>query len=349
MSRRLIRLHRGLGLAMLVFWLLQSLAGVLLVFRWEIEDAMLAGTAARADPAALGDRIAALTAAGARPVDVWATADVATRFDIYYVDRAGGERIMRVDGAGRILRDAADAGRFANGALFDTLTEFHTELLLGEAGSWIVAASGLLLLAHVTIGLRIAWPRRGQWGAALFRRSTGGAAARLYGWHRRLGLWLGVPLLPFAGAGVLLCFEHGLRERIGQEIVAPAAKPAPVRVGPAAALALAAAKHPGARLSTLVLPADGSPWYRVRQLRVDDLRRNWGTSTLFVSASEPRVLADHPAARAPAGRQLVDGLYPFHTGQLAGPAGRTFVLMQGVLLAATIGVGLALWRTRRAR
>lgn len=333
---------------MLAFWLLQALAGTLLVFRWEIEDALLPGTAAPADPGGIGARIAGLDSAGARPVDVWATSYAATRFDIYYEDRAGRERIMRVDGAGRILRDAADAGRIANGAVFDTLTEFHTKLLAGEAGSWIVSASGALLVINLTLGLRMAWPRRGQWRTVLFRRIAGAPAARLYGWHRRLGLWLGLPILPFLAAGVLLCFEHGLRARIGQEIVAPAAIPAPQRVGPAEALALAAAEYPGARLSALVLPTEGAPWYRVRQLRPGDLRRNWGTSTLFVSPLDGGILGDHPASAAPVGRRLIDTIYPFHTGQMASVAGRFFVLLQGIWLMVMIVLGLQLWRRRRA-
>lgn len=348
MTCGLLRLHRSLGLAMAAFWLLQALAGTLLVFRWEIEDALLPGTAAATEPAALGARIAAIGRDGGRPVDLWASAGAATRFDIYYSDAAGAPRVMRVDGAGRMLRDAPDAGYFVNGAFFDTLTNFHKELLGGESGSWFIAASGLLLLSSLIVGLRMAWPRAGGWRRALTGGLAGAPAARLYGWHRGLGLWLGFLILPFIAAGVLLCFEHGLKERFGAEIPAPATSGAAVRIAPGEALAIAAARHPGSKLSMLALPGEGASWYRIRQRRPGDLPRNWGTSTLFVSAADGRVIGDHPSSAAPVGRMLVDSLHPFHTGQMAGVAGRALVLLQGVWLVAMILIGLQLWRTRRS-
>lgn len=348
MKRSLLRLHRWLGLAMLAFWMLQAVTGSLLAFRWEIEDAMLPGTAAAANFPALGARVEAIEAGGGHVDDLWATADAATRFDVYYFDASGAARIMRVDGDGQVLRDASDAGSFSNGAVFDTLTELHTKLLAGEIGSWLVAASGLLLFTNLTIGIRLAWPRTGSWVRALLPASAISGAPRLFSWHRSLGLWLGLLILPFVAAGVLLCFEHGLREILEGEVPEPAFAPdsGSALISPAEALEVARARYPDSRLSVLVLPDDGKPWYRVRRRRPGDLRRNWGMSTLFVSASDGRILSDHPSTGAPTGRRFVDTIYPFHTGQLAGVAGRALVLLQSIWLIAMIVLGLRLWRTR---
>ncbi len=67
---------------------------------------------------------------------------------------------------------------------------------------------------------------------------------------------------------------------------------------------------------------------------------------LFVSATNGRILSDHPSTGAPVGRRFVDSIYPFHTGQWAGIAGRLLVLLQGIWLIAMIILGLQLWRTR---
>ncbi len=345
MRRGLLRAHRAVGLAMAVFWLLQAATGSLLVFRWELEDALLAGTRAGADAAGLGASIEAVSRAGGRPLDLWASSQAATRFDIYYIDSGGASRVMRVDGMGRRLRDAVDEGLIGNGVFWDTLTLLHTELLAGKSGRWIVAASGAFLLCNLVIGLRIAWPRAREWRRALIGRIAGSAPARIHAWHRRLGLWIGVVILPFVAAGVLLCFEG---ELLGAGLPVPRFEEAPVRILPSAALAIAAARHPDARLSAMILPGDGEPWYRVRQHRPGDMRRNWGTSTLFISASDGRIMREDAAAEAPARRAMVDSIYPFHTGQAAGTTGRLLVLLQGVWLATMIVLGVQLWRRRRS-
>ena len=336
-----------MGLALAAFWLLQAFTGSLLVFRWELEDALLPGTRAVANAASLGARVESISRVGGRPLDVWASSQAATRFDIYYVDAGGEARVMRVDGRGRVLRDAADAGIFARGAFWDTLTLVHTGLVAGEAGRWIVALSGVSLLCNLVVGLRMAWPRVGQWKRVLITPVYGGGAARLQAWHRRLGLWLGIVILPFIAAGVFLCFEDTMRNRFDAAVPLPRAEQSPVRISPATALAIAHERNPTARLSALILPGDSEPWYRVRQQRPGELPRNWGTSTLFVAAADGRILGDHSAAAAPARRALVDALYPLHTGQAAGAPGRLLVLLQGTWLATMTALGALLWRARR--
>lgn len=347
MKRALLRVHRALGLALAAFWLLQAATGGLLVFRWELEDALLAGSRAGVDSAGLGARIDDIVRAGGRPLDLWASSQAATRFDIYYVDAGGTPRVMRVDGKGQSLRDAVDAGYVGNGAFWDTLTLVHTGLLAGEAGRWVVAASGAILLCNLGVGLAVAWPRAREWRRVLLGRTAGGALARIHAWHRRLGLWLGAVILPFVAAGVLLCFEDELRGLLDAGIPVPDAQAAGSTVAASAALAIAAARHPDARLSAVIMPADGEPWYLVRQHRPGDMRRNWGTSTLFVSAADGKVLLDQPAADAPTMRAAIDALYPFHTGQAASTAGRLLVLVQGVWLVAMTVLGVELWRRRR--
>lgn len=347
MKRALLRVHRALGLALAAFWLLQAVTGGLLVFRWELEDLLLAGSRAGADAAGLGARIDDIAHAGGRPTDMWASSQDATRFDIYYVDSGGTSRVMRVDGKGRPLRDSVDAGFFGNGAFWDTLTLVHTGLLAGEPGRWVVAASGATLLFNLGIGLAVAWPRAREWRRVLLGRTAGGVPARTHAWHRRLGLWLGAVILPFIAAGVLLCFEDALRGLFDAGIPVPDAQGAGSPVAASAVLAIAAARQPDARLSAVIMPGDGAPWFLVRQQRPGDIQRNWGTSALLIAASDGRVLLDRPAADAPSIRAAIDTLYPFHTGQIAGTAGRVLVLAQGAWLAVMIALGIRLWRGRR--
>src|SRR3546814_15565666 len=63
MRARIRSIHRWLSLAMMGFWLLQALTGMLLVFQWELDDATVAGPAAPTQIAAIGGRLTALAAA----------------------------------------------------------------------------------------------------------------------------------------------------------------------------------------------------------------------------------------------------------------------------------------------
>jgi uncharacterized iron-regulated membrane protein len=226
MRPALLRLHRGLGLALAAFWLLQVATGAVLVFRWELDDALLAGSVAKADPAALGERIAAIERDGGSVIDVWATSTAASRFDIYYSAVDGADRVMRVDGHGRALRDSLDGEAIAHGGIFNTLTKLHASLLGGDVGRWLVAVSGVLLITTLVIGLRLAWPARKNRRRALLVRPAGVASARAHGWHRLAGLWGAALLLPLVCAGILLCFSEAIDAALDAKVPTPLTAPA---------------------------------------------------------------------------------------------------------------------------
>lgn len=333
---------------MAALWLLQALTGILLAFRWEIDDALVPGPSQPADPVRLGARIEAIAGRGRGVVDMWASSGASRRFDIYYSDHDDADRVMRVDGAGQLLRDGPDHEPFANGGFFNTLTSLHSELLAGDRGRWIIGASGILLLTHLISGLHIAWPRGAAWKRVLIGRPTGSFRARLHGWHRLTGLWA-VPVgIPLVCAGTLLAFEHEIAHAIATEPAAPAALPAATRIEPARALAVALERHTGAALSMLAMPTPEEPWYRVRVRRPDDLPRNWGTTTLLVGAADGRLLAEHAASAGNAGSQFVKLLHPLHTGQLGGLPGRLLVMTIGIWLAIMVVLGLRLRQARRS-
>jgi uncharacterized iron-regulated membrane protein len=332
---------------MAAFWLLQALTGVVLAFRWEIDDALVPGPSRPADPAGLGDRIDALELDGSRVVDLWSSSASSRRFDIYYRDAAGADRVMRVDGGGQVLRDGVDGLPFANGGIFNTLTSLHSELLAGDRGRWFVGASGILLVTHLVAGLHVAWPRRGNWRRAFAAKPAGPARARILGWHRLAGLWAAIAVLPLAGAGVMLAFEHEIERELANTLPAPIVAPGPTRIGAGTALAVALERYPGAALSMVAMPSADEPWYLVRVRRPGDLSRNWGTAVVFVGAADGSVLAEHAADAGNAGRTFVRLLHPLHTGQMAGLAGRLIVMCVGMWLATMVVLGLRLRHLRR--
>ena len=79
MRSTLRRIHRWLAIGCALLWLSQAATGLLMVYRWELDDVALRAVAAPLDVAALGARIEALGQRTSDPLTVaslWATGGV---------------------------------------------------------------------------------------------------------------------------------------------------------------------------------------------------------------------------------------------------------------------------------
>jgi uncharacterized iron-regulated membrane protein len=281
---------------------------------------------------------------------VWTSGTSAGRFDVHY-SRGEDGRVLRIDGRGTILRDRSYEYVAAEGAIWDTITSIHTNLWVGDAGAWLIGVSGVLLLSNIVLGLKLAWPKRRGWRKAMFARPAGQGPAKVYGWHRKVGLWFALPALLTITAGVLLVFSEGAERALGAELSEPATSQVifgDKTIGFAAAVAVANRAFPRATFSGASLPDVDAPWYRIRVRNPGELPRKWGTTVIYVSAADGRVLQAYNAATPRPARAIVDSLYAIHTGQAGGIAGRIMVLSIGAMLLALLCLGLSLWWKRRA-
>jgi uncharacterized iron-regulated membrane protein len=345
------QVHRWISLTVATVWLLQAVTGTLSVFRWEIDDWTVAGEHVPVDFEAVGARVDSLAASPNTSVSsVWTSGTNAGRFDIHY-SRNDSDRVMRVDGQGRVLRDRSEGNLAAQGAIWDTITTIHTSLKLGDTGEWLIGISGLLLLSNIVLGLKLAWPKRGTWRKTLLAKPAGGSAARLYGWHRKVGLWFAIPALFTVSAGASMVFSDGLEHVLGAELaepVVPAPTPGPRDIGFANAVAAALRAYPAASFSGVSLPDAGEARYRIRLRNPGEVPRKWGTTVVSIGSTDGRVLATYDAAAPRAGRAVTDTLYALHTGQIGWVFGRLIVLAIGLCLLTLIGLGVPLWWKRRA-
>jgi uncharacterized iron-regulated membrane protein len=347
--------HRYLALALAVLWLSQALTGLVMVFRWELDDASIAGDAVPLDPAALEQRITALEAAqsGHEVYQLYTSGSDAGRFDLYVRNPDGATDLVRVAGDGKVLRAQPYGRDFAEAGLIQAAAFLHQTLFAGDAGKWIIGLSGLLLLTSLVLGAVLAWPRAHQWRATLRPRAMRPGAGRRYAWHRAVGLWFVLPAAVLVTAGVLMAFEHPLESALGLDVTPPELEAAPPvtgsPVGLAQALDTALRRFPGSELSGAAMPSPERPWYRVRVRQPGEWRRAYGTTVVYVSAASGGVILEQDALEAPAARRFVASLYPIHTGEVAGLPGRLVSLGVGLWLLAMLGLGLMLWSSRRRR
>ncbi len=345
------RLHRYLSLVVAALWLVQAVTGCLIVFRWDLDDAGVKGGRGPFDAIAMGQMLDDLsTRPGIDVSSVWASNPAANRFNLSYSDH-GHDRDRQIDGAGRALRDRADDDLW-QGGIWDRLSDLHMDLMRGDAGRIFIGLSGLLLLTNLGLGLKMAWPRAGMWLKALSPPKGRAPQAIFYGWHRLVGLIMVVPALIVVLAGTFLAFDDPFTALFAADVPAPhtAARPAGTRpIAPSRALDAALAAMPGARLSGFSLPG-ANPYYRVRVRAPGEIPRLWGMTTLYVDASDAKVLSIYDARRPHSlPRMLLDTDYPLHTGQIGGFFGRLFVMLVGLSLVAMIGLGAYLWWIRRPK
>lgn len=343
------KVHRWISLAVAIVWLVQAITGTLSVFRWELDERTVPGEIVAMDFGAVGAAIDRLDAAPDTDVSsVWTSGTDAQRFDVHYSVGDSG-RVVRLDGLGRSLRDRSHDEVYADGAIWDTITSIHTSLMAGDAGKGLIGLSGVLLLTNIFLGLKLAWPKRRTLRKVLFAAPKGGSAARLYGWHRKIGLWFAFPALLTITAGTMMVFSDGLTRLLRAELKEPAADTI-VRtdqpIGFEAAIVAALRTFPGATFSGVSLPADDAPWYRVRVGNPGEVPRKWGTSVVYVGAADGRVLERYHAAATPGSRTVVDTLYALHTGQIGRTPGRVVVLFIGLGLLSLVSLGIPLWWVR---
>lgn len=362
MKRTVRQIHKYLSLGVLALWLLQAITGVLLVFHWELDDLGVAGPRTQLSPHELEVALARWQSEHPkRPIHaIYTSGGLSGRFDVVIDNPSGsGRDALRVDGRGTVLRQRPWNYDFGHIGFFQITTYIHQTLFLRATGNWIMAISGALLLSNIGLGLYQAWPRTGQWRRTLWpfgaRRPAGARAAapaaRMYQWHRALGLALAPLALLLIGSGIVRALDDplGLAERF------EAARPPPAADSPAAlrpptlsqVLTTALALYPGSQLAGLSYPDDENPWYAVRLTQLHDVRRYFGVTIVYISSRDGTVLKNYDATRMPLAVRSWDAVYPFHTGEIAGVAGRCLVVLIGLSLLVLMGFGFTLYLRRR--
>lgn len=346
--RKIVKVHRWLGLGVAVFWLVQAMTGVLLSFHFEIEDASLSTANVPTDLAAIEQKLDDLDSAGgeADVVWIWTTAGLPDRYVINYTDPEGESRLIRIDGAGDVLRDRAATDH----SFLTFMREVHMNLLSGRTGELIMAFTAIILLINIVFGVIAAWPRRRMWKKALTLNLRGNRVARMHSLHRTIGLWGVIPAALVISTGVLMIFEHAIGDAVGvHEVTLPANPPAAEQASFASVVEAAVAAVPGSRFVGTAMPSpEDASYYAWVRAPGELYRGGYGGSLVIVDANDASVRGAYPVTEAGPAKAFVASFYPLHTGEFAGLPGRIVGLLTGVWLTATVIFGLVLWLRRRS-
>lgn len=248
-------------------------------------------------------------------------------------------------------RNWGEAG-LTRALLMPTLFHIHRYMLAGETGKVVVAVTGVALALALVSGMVLWWPRMSRsalWHALTVRH--GGSWPRFnFQLHRAGGFFAAPVLLVTALSGIYFNMPQWVKPVV--EVfarVTPATREvnrsplAGPRIALADAVIAAQARFPHARVSRVTLPAKGGQPFEIRVRQPGELRQGPGATRISVDAGDGRLLRVIDPEQARSGDKLLSWLFPLHTGEAFGIAGRIFISFVGLLPLAFFVTGLVIW------
>lgn len=357
--KQVIKIHKWIALSFCFFWILQAISGAMLVFQHEIielglntfkQEPQLQNT-----PPDFTSAIERLKKSEPKhtPLFLINRSDKHGVFDL--VSETVGEelQVYRLSASnGETLETFAWKGAAYKLGFFRLVHLFHTRLLLGTAGHWVIGVSGLFLCITVALGLYIGWPRSGSLKHILKPKPIKLKVASLYAWHRAIGLWCAIILLIIVPTGTALVWLSPLKTVVGAShptlITAQQSMLSSVSIDDA--IRSAYNRFPKSKLALVTLPQPERPYYQIRLTQPDENRLKFGTTTLYIDKYEGRILYIYdPLGKGRSRIKAVDNIYPLHTGEIWGPIGRLIYFFTAIFLTITIIIASLLFYKKRKR
>ena len=236
--------------------------------------------------------------------------------------------------------------------LMPTLFHIHRYLVAGDVGKMVIAVTGVSLLLMTLTGIVLWWPRMAR--AAIWKAMTvrhGGSWPRFsFQLHRAGGFFAAPILLVIAFSGVYFNAPDWVTPTIkAVSQVSPGGKltnksaAAASRVSAAEAVVAAQAEFPGGRVSRLSFPAKPDQPFEARVRQPGELRMGPGATRISIDSGNGAVLRVIDPIRAKGGDKFISWLFPLHTGEAFGTAGRVFISLFGLVPLAFFATGLVVW------
>lgn len=338
------RFHLWLGLSLGLLFALAGLTGSALVFYVEA-DALLhpeIRIEGRATPTSYDHALAALRRAYPDHDGPW-------RFEV--TDRPGAIPARYYDPPERAGRAFApmlvwlspDGNRVLRrdwwgDSAMTWIYDLHYRLKLEKPGGTAMGLAGLAMILLMISGVWAWWPR-GRVGKALRVRPGAVPIRRLRDLHKLAGLASLALLLPLAITGALLDLPGMLP---ADTLPKPLSSAESGRdIGPAAALRIARACYPGARIAWIETPGPADAPYHLRVQFSGDPSHRFPHGHVWIDRWSGRVIG------AAEGGAFNAWLHPIHDGSLAGLPTRLLVFAAGFVPFFLFLTGWLRYRARK--
>lgn len=352
------RVHLWLGLSLGLLLAVAGVTGALLVFYVEADTALdprLRAIDPHARPASWESVLTALQAHAPRRAGAWRieVTDHGGPVPVRYykpAETAGRDfapLMLWVDPEGpRVAREA-----FWGEYLATWIYDLHYALLIGKAGKQLMAVCCLFTLALFLGGVWLWRPAPGKLKSALTLKRAASPQRRVYDLHKLAGVYGLIPMLVLVVTGGLLAAPDWVRPGIAclSPLYQPPephahAAPGASRIPVDAAVAVARARFPAARLAWIETPTGADGVYRINLQQPGEPSRRFPRTNVWVDPYSGAILAVRDPRLEGAGDQTLNWLHAIHSGEAGGLIGRLLVLVSGLATAGLFVTGLVRWR-----
>jgi len=234
--------------------------------------------------------------------------------------------------------------------------DLHVSLLLGRSGAVAMAVLGIAAMVMIFAGL-VLWWRSGRTARSRFRIDRKGSGERkLYDAHRLLGVGSAALLVVSIAAATAINLPEQVRSILTvfspvEEMPAPRSGEADgrERLPLDAVIARARASLPQAHVRWIQMPGAQADPFVVRIWQPGEPSYRFPKSYLWLDQYDGRVLAVHHGPQGTGTDRILDWLYPLHSGQAFGLAGRAVVALLGLVPAILFVTGTIRWRRKSVR
>ncbi|MGZ4960414.1 MAG: PepSY-associated TM helix domain-containing protein [Methylomonas sp.] len=243
------------------------------------------------------------------------------------------------------------------GQTFTTwLLDLHTQLQLDGIGRNLVAILGVLLMLSVGSGLYLWWPGWQRLRQALSIRSDNGLMRWLFDLHRMIGLCSAGLLLLLAFTGFHLAYPPLLETLTASEgmghgdegpNVRSTAIPNKRPTSLSEAILVARGPFPSSEVRRISTPLGETGTYRINLRQKHEINQHHPITMVWVDRWSGQIRDVRNPSQFTAGQSFTTWLWPLHTGEAFGAAGRFIWFISGLMPLLLCITGLLHWLYRR--
>jgi uncharacterized iron-regulated membrane protein len=349
--RLLVKIHRWTGLAIGLWIVLQSLTGLAIVWREDLDRLLVPSLLRSSGPVAIDLQTALDRVRAVAPQPRISRIELPAYADGVYRAWLGpstslASKIATVDAAtGRVL-GVVSLGSLPGELLF----RLHYALVAGDDGRLVVGVLGCAYFLFLLItGLLLWWPGRARLKTGFKMKLDVGRARALLDLHRVIGAAAALVLLPLVATGALTALKPQLQAGLALRNL----------VVPAVAAQTGAALQPADTFVTRALAVQ--PGTIARDVRfagsagqsvtvVLGTKDGQAAGRVYLNGYDGSVLTSYDHSSAPPAAAVPETILWLHKGEFLGAAG-DFVIAAAALVPLLLAVtGTWMWlRRRRSR